>query len=186
MTKLYSPRKKDFREKAKIKEDSTKCKYINKYTKQKCHNNIGIYPEYCKMHTLIINNVYIDKSNISVAGNGLYAGPYGFKKGEVIGIYSNPQSEVSLGELLNRCNDIEKNNCWEYVFCKDGHRKNTKCWDNLDIRSSLMRNINDAHNTNFKNNSYFQVKNNKIYIISSRNIKAKEEIFISYGKDYWN
>jgi len=184
--KLFSPKLKNFRENAKIKIDNSKCEYIDKYTNKRCMNNLDFYPEYCKMHTIIEYNVYIDKSNI-LNGNGLFAGAYGFKKNDIIGIYSNPETKVSLGDLYKRCDNYDKKEkCWEYVFCKIGHKNNTTCWDNLDIRSSLMRNINDAYNTKYRNNSYFMVKNNKVYVIASVNIKPKSEIFINYGKDYWN
>jgi hypothetical protein len=131
---------------------------------------------------MLINNVYIAKSQIEAAGNGLFAGPYGFKRGDVIGKYSYPWNKVKLKTLESRC---RKDKCWSYVFCDEGEDGQTQCWDGLDIRSTLMRNINDAHNSKFKNNSYFDVIDGEVYVIASRNIKPSRELYCSYGKLFW-
>jgi hypothetical protein len=87
-----------------------------------------------------------------------------------------------LGKLEKRCKD---DNCWSYIFCDEGQSSKTKCWDGLDIRSTIIRNINDAHNSKFKNNAYFDIKKGKVYAIASRTIKPHREIFIDYGENYW-
>ena len=61
-----------------------RCTYIDPTTNKRCALKLGLYPRYCELHTMLIQNVYISKSHIKAAGNGLYAGPYGFKKGDVI------------------------------------------------------------------------------------------------------
>jgi hypothetical protein len=137
---------------------------------------------YCELHTMMIDNLYIAKSQIPNAGNGLYAGPYAFKKGDIIGEYSLPWNSVSLGNLTKRC---KTDNCWSYVFCDEGDDDNTKCWDGLDIRSTLIRNINDAHNSGLRNNAYFDVLKGHVYAIASRNIKPFSELLIDYGVSYW-
>lgn len=38
----------------------------------------------------------------------------------------------------------------------------------------------------FRNNSYFDVIDDRCFIIASRKIKAGEEIFVSYTKSYWS
>lgn len=178
-----SPRKKNYATLAQTKSDSkTKCIYIHPDTGKRCTNLLGLYPEYCELHTMMINNVYIGKSNIKKAGNGLFAGPYGFRKGDIIGKYSYTWNKVSLGSLKERCT---RESCWDYVFCNHGESNNTACWDGLDIRSTLMRNINDAHNSGFRNNSYFDIIDNKAYVVASRTIKPHTEIFVTYGKTYW-
>jgi hypothetical protein len=181
--KTPSPKKKDYSKRAQTKADAkSRCTYIHPQTGKRCKNHLGLYPEYCELHTMMIHNVYIAPSQIAQAGNGLYAGPYGFKKGDIIGEYSFPWNEVSLGNLSKRCRN-EK--CWSYVFCDEGEHDNTKCWDGLDIRSTLMRNINDAHKSGFKNNAYFDVIKGHVYAIASRNIKPQKECLISYGRSYW-
>jgi hypothetical protein len=181
--KTPSPENKDFNKLAKTKPDKhSRCTYIDPSTGKRCALKLGLYPRYCELHTMLIENVYISKSNIKAAGNGLYAGPYGFKKGDVIGIYSHPWNKVSLGKLEKRCKD---DHCWSYIFCDQGEGSKTKCWDGLDIKSTIIRNINDAHNSKFRNNAYFDVKKGKVYAIASQTIKPHHEIFIDYGESYW-
>jgi hypothetical protein len=181
--KAPSPKKKNYEKLAKTKPDNeTRCSYIDPTTKRRCCYKLGVYPRFCELHTMLIENVYIAKSNIKQAGNGLFAGPYGFKKGDVIGVYSNSQNQVNLGTLEKRC---KTDHCWSYVFCDEGDSSKTKCWDGLDIKSTVIRNINDAHNSSFRNNAYFDVKNGRVYAIASRTIKPHREIFIDYGENYW-
>lgn len=182
--KSPSPKRKDYEKVALKKDDGhSRCTYIHPDTKKRCKNLLGIYPEYCELHSMMILNVYIARSQIEGAGNGLYVGPYGFKKGDRIGKYSYNWNRVNLKTLYNRCKDDDK--CWSYVFCDRGNADNTKCWDGLDIRSTIIRNINDAHGSQFKNNAYFDVIDGEVYAIASRNIKPHKEIFISYGSNYW-
>lgn len=179
-----SPKRKNYEQKALTKDDNkSRCTFVHPVMGKRCKNKLGLYPEYCHLHTMAIQNVYIDQSQIEQAGNGLYAGPFGFKKGDIIGRYSFPWNEVSLGTLEKRCKD-EK--CWSYIFCNEGDDAKTKCWDGLDIRSTLMRNINDAHKSKHKNNCIFDVKGKEVFVIAAKNIKPKSELFVSYGKDYWN
>lgn len=37
-----------------------------------------------------------------------------------------------------------------------------------------------------KNNSQYVVKKKRVFIEATRNIEAKEEIFVGYGKEYWD
>lgn len=178
--KQISPKRKGYRSRARVKQDKTsKCGYINS-NNSRCKLKLGLYPEYCYLHTMLIDNLYITKSNIKNGGNGLFVGPYGFKKGDIIGKYSYPYNEVSLETLEKRC---RKEKCWDYIFCD---LKKNKCWDGLDLRSTIIRNINDAHNSKFRNNSYFEIQGNNVYAKASRNIKPFSEIFISYGSKYWD
>jgi len=183
--KTPSPKRKNYQKKAQTQGDNfTKCTYIHPTTGKRCKNLLGLYPQFCELHTMMIQNVYISKSQIDGAGNGLFVGPYGFKKGDIIGRYSYPQNEVRLKTLTNRCDD--EKNCWSYTFCEEGMSDNTKCWDALDIRTTVIRNINDAHGSQFKNNAYFSVIGAEVYAIASRRIRPHKEIFINYGKNYWS
>lgn len=181
--KSPSPKRADYRKVAVKKDDHTsRCTYIHPNSGRRCTNLLGLYPEFCKLHTMMVYNLYIDKSNIEAAGNGLFTGPYGFKKGDVIGKYNKPWNSVSMGRIEKRC---KGDNCYSYVFCEDGQDSKTKCWDGLDIRSTLMRNINDAHGSKHRNNAFFDVVKGDVLVIASRDIKGYKEIFVTYGKDYW-
>lgn len=181
--KSPSPKRKDYEQKALRKDDGkSRCTYVHPKNNKRCLNKLGIYPRFCELHTMLIKNLYVAPSQIKNAGNGLYAGPYGFEKDDIIGVYSEPWNQVSLGTLERRC---KHDHCWDYVFCNDGQKPKTKCWDGLDIRSTVVRNANDAHASKFRNNAYFDVVKGKVYVIASRNIKPNSEIFLNYGPSYF-
>jgi len=196
--KSPSPTRHNYYKIAQRKDDKqTKCTYIYSDTGKRCKLKLELYPTYCHLHTMMVENVYIDKSNIPHANNGLFTGPYGFKKGQIIGRYSFEWNRVKLTTLNKRC----KNNpeCWSYILCdnsntskqnpdkkdNDKHKSNVYCWDGLDIRSTLMRNINDARGSNFRNNSCFEMLNDNIYVVATKDIKPFKEIFVNYGRHYW-
>lgn len=179
-----SPKRMDYNSKVTTKDDKvSKCTYIHPDTAKRCRNLLGLYPEYCELHTMMINNVYIAKSQIPNAGNGLYAGPYGFKKNDIIGQYNYPWNAATYGKIERRCSNKK---CWSHVFCEtDDPHNDTKCWDGLDIRSTLMRNINDAHNSGHRNNAIFTISNGNVYVVATRNIRHHQELFVNYGDTYW-
>ncbi len=174
-----SPKRRDYSIRAQTKEDfKSRCTYIHPQTGKRCRNELGMYPEFCELHTMMVYNLYIAPSQIPQGGNGLYVGPYGFKKGDIIGEYSFSWNKVSFNTLNNRCK--EDLNCWDYTLCEQ-----EQCWDGLDIRSTLMRNINDAHGSNFRNNAYFDIIDGHVYVIASRNVKPHRELLVTYGQDFW-
>lgn len=196
-----SPGKKEYEKIALTKSDKkTKCTFINPKTGKHCEKYLGIYPEFCHIHTMLIENLCISKSQIKNAGNGLYAGPFGYSKGEIIGEYSTPFNYAKEGDIYKR-NGKGENGYIEgykpidqsYLFCDAPKRgqsvEMSDCWDSLDIRSTIMRNANDGHNSKFRNNAYFEIKKKKgikhVYIIASKKIKGYEEIYLDYGNDFW-
>jgi len=76
---------------------------------------------------------------------------------------------------------------------KDGYlffiNKN-RCIDAFPTPRFKARYANDAaglsRQKGLKNNSNYEVIDNKCYIVSSRDIKAGEEIFVNYTKEYWD
>jgi len=189
-----SPKRKDYEKKAVRKSDGhSRCTFILPNTNQRCKILLGIYPQFCHLHTMLIENLVISKSKIKNAGNGLFAGPHGFKKGMIIGEYSKPWMEVSAGRLETR--NGKKDTNYSYVYCDEQHRgqkeKDVKCWDGLDARSTIIRNANDAHGSKFKNNAYFDNRkdskgNVHAYMIASKNIGAFQEIYCDYNAEsYW-
>lgn len=177
--KSISPKRSDYFQRAKKRPDNhSRCTYIHNVSGKRCRNLLGLYPRFCELHTMMVENVYIAPSNIKGAGNGLFAGPYGFKKGDIIGEYSKPWNRVSDKTLGKRCDNSK---CLAYVFC-DAHEM---CWDGLDIRSTVIRNINDANGSKFRNNAYFDIIDGHVYAIASRNIKSNFEILITYGSLFW-
>lgn len=184
--KSPSPKRKNYSSKAVTSDDGvSRCTFIHPRTLKRCRNKLGLYPQFCALHTMMIDNIYVAPSQIPNAGNGLYAGPYGFKKGDIIGKYSFSHNEVPIQNLEKRCDNDSSGHCWSYVFCDAEKKGKTKCWDGLDIRSTWLRFANDAHKSTFHNNAYFDVVKGQVYAIASRNIKPKSEILVSYGPDYW-
>lgn len=189
-----------------ILKNDTICDYISPKTFTRCKKSIGKYPRFCSKHTFLIDNLFISKSNIKNANNGLFAGEYGFKKNDIIGIYSNENNTLSYGDVIKMCDKIKNDSCWEYLLCdikdikKDKYNDNTICWDGSNTRSTITRYINDAFNTKYRNNCFFIIKKKRVYtdstkkkykmipvayVIASKTIKPYEEIFVSYGKNYW-
>jgi hypothetical protein len=177
--KSPSPTRYDYNKLAQRTDDKqSRCTYIFPETGKRCKLNLHMYPTYCHLHTMMVENIYIYKSNLPSAGNGLFAGPYGFKKGQIIGKYSYPWNEVDLDTLKKRCKN--KQDCWSYTICNKD-----RCWDGYDVKSTIMRNINDARGSNYKNNSQFEVINGEIYVVATKDIKHDQEIFVYYGRHYW-
>lgn len=194
-----SPKRRDYEKKAVTKPDGhTRCTFIHPQTNKRCKLQLGFYPQYCHVHTMLIDNLFISKSNIKNAGNGLFVGAYPIKKGDIIGEYSMPWNEVKDGQFYSR-NGKDKDGEYKdvnsaYLFCDSKRRgekeKDIQCWDSLDIRSTLMRNANDAHGSKFRNNAYFDVVKDKkgkrhVYVYASRNIKEFSELYLNYGSSYF-
>lgn len=192
--KSPSAKRSDYEKRSIIKSDlHSKCTFVDSNTNKRCKLHLGIYPKYCHIHTILIENLYISESNIKNGGNGLFVGPLGFKKDEIIGEYSYPSMEVKSGRLDIR-NGKGKDVNYNYVLClnkeKNQLEKDILCYDGLDKNSSIIRNANDAHGSTYRNNCYFyQKKLNgkyKVLAVCKRNIKAFSEIFIDYGDSYFN
>lgn len=180
---IPSPRDKNYYDTVLTQSDNISTCGIDK-----CNKKLGLYPKFCFIHTLIKNNMYISKSCIPNIGMGLFAGRKGFKKHDVIGKYSSDNNKITFGELLknNEKNTYERT---KYILCslpkKNQKQKDVMCWDGLDIRSTLLRFINDSYKTNYKNNTYFSIKNDEAYVIASDDIPPFHELYISYGNKYW-
>lgn len=183
-TKKYkspSPKLNNYEKIAKTESDrNSKCTYVSSDTKKRCKNFLGLYPEFCFRHTMLIYNLLIRKSNIPMAKMGLFSGPYTFKKGTIIGKYNTDTNSLKLSTFASRCEKDIK--CHEYVFCDD---RSSTCWDAKDIRSSILRFINDSHGSAFKNNCYFKKIRSDVMVIASRDIDPFSELYINYGDNYW-
>lgn len=65
-----------------------------------------------------------------------------------------------------------------------------RCIDAYPTPQYKARYANDAEGLSqvkgFKNNSDYEIVGDKCFIVSTRDIKAGEEIFVDYSKDYWD
>jgi hypothetical protein len=181
-----SPKRSDYQEIALVKSDKhSRCTYIHPETNKRCKIKLGLYPQFCHLHTMLIDNLYISKSHIVNGGNGLFAGTMGFKEDDIIGEYSQKFNSVKQKRIDNR----SENPNYSYVFCKNPKRgekeEDSQCYDGLDARSTIIRNANDSHGSTFKNNAYFSVKKDHVYMLASKKISPFSEIFCNYGDSYF-
>jgi len=121
--------------------------------------------------------LYVNGSQIKGAGNGLFTAIKIFKD-EIISVFK--------GEILTSF-EIKKrmqNNTDSYfINMVDG-----RIMDSMNVKC-FAKYANDAEGlskSTFKNNSKISLdENDNVCIVATRNIKAGEEIFCSYGKKYW-
>lgn len=76
---------------------------------------------------------------------------------------------------------------------KDGYLfyiNKKRCIDAYNTPQYKARYANDAAGLyrvkGLKNNAVYEIFEDKCYIVATRDIKAGEEIFVSYSKDYWD
>jgi SET domain-containing protein len=123
----------------------------------------------------------IKESQIPSSGMGLWAAKE-FKRGEAIVKYDG---EKITWKECNRRNMAQKGYGCYYLFINK-----RKCVDAQYSTWAQGRYANDAAGLyrieGLRNNSRYEIRKGEAYIIASRNIKAGEEIFVSYGRAYWN
>lgn len=131
---------------------------------------------------MLLKNIFYNNTNfildvrpsqIKNAGNGLFAFEY-IPKETFIGFYD--------GDILSGDNNIT-----DYSF-----QISKKYFiDAKDFPRCYIAMINDAIYSKFINNCEFRitnkkkVENNKICLYTIKDIKKGEELFASYGEDYW-
>jgi SET domain-containing protein len=123
-------------------------------------------------------DLIVKKSKIPGAGKGLFT-KRDIKKGERIVEYLG---EIVTEAELNRRADKD---IYGYSF----YISKKKCIDAYYTPDELARYANDAKGlTKVKgitNNCAYVIYKNSGWISAEKNIKAGEEIFVSYGAEYW-
>jgi SET domain-containing protein len=124
--------------------------------------------------------LYVKKSKLPKAGKGLYTDA-AIAKDEIVCEYEG--EKVTWKECLRRNEAMEGKGA--YFF----HINDRNCVDAQHTLWALGRYANDAAGpskvTGLRNNAKYEVIKGKPYIKATRNIKAGDEIFVSYGKEYW-
>ncbi|MEI6508181.1 MAG: SET domain-containing protein [Bacteroidota bacterium] len=124
--------------------------------------------------------LYVKKSKIPKSGKGLWTS-IDIKKGGVVCEYEG--EKLTWKECLKRNEALEGFGAYYFYITS----KN--CIDAQNTLWSLGRYANDAAGfgriDGLRNNSCYEIRKGKPYIVASRNIKANEEIFVGYGKEYW-
>ena len=160
--------------------------YFSKCKNEHLHQNIivsnkPLFPiqlYYICAHKKIMSKLVVKKSTIPGSGKGLFT-KRDIKKGERIIEY--------LGEIITEaeCNRRAENNFSGYVF----YISKRKCIDAYSDHKALARYANDARGLirikGIKNNCCYEIWKNRGWINAEKNIKAGDEIFVSYGAEYW-
>lgn len=125
--------------------------------------------------------LYIDNSILKGAGKGLFTNSL-IKRGERVVEYTG---DIITWKECERRNEAMKDGIGAYYF----YISAKKCIDAQHHLDSMARYCNDANGftkvVGLKNNARFEIIKNKVYIIASRNLKPGDEIFVAYGREYW-
>jgi SET domain-containing protein len=120
----------------------------------------------------------VKKSQIPGAGKGLYT-KRDFKKGERLIEYTG--EIITEKELDARA----EKDIFGYAF----YISKKKCIDAYYMPEVIARYANDAKGLTrvegLKNNCCYEVWKNRGWIKAEKNIKAGDEILVSYGAEYW-
>ncbi len=126
-------------------------------------------------------SLYIGESTLKGAGKGLFTDTL-IKRGERIVEYTG---DIITWKECERRNNAMKDGIGAYYF----YITAKKCIDAQHHLDSLARYCNDANGftkiPGMKNNARFEIIKGKVYIIASRNLQPGVEIFVPYGKEYW-
>jgi len=120
----------------------------------------------------------VKKSKLPNSGKGLFT-KRDIKKGERIVEY--------LGEIITE-KELDRRaekDIYGYAF----YISKNKCIDAYYTPEALARYANDAKGISrvegVRNNCSYKVWNNRGWISAEKNIKAGDEILVSYGAEYW-
>jgi hypothetical protein len=121
--------------------------------------------------------LYTDLSQITNSGNGLFTS-IDIEKDEIISKF--------IGEILS---DSEAESRAESG--DDDYFMNLPSGEILDCKKThcFAKYANDAEGipSNFKNNSFISMDDDgNVVLVAKRDISVGEEIFVGYGKNYWN
>jgi len=123
------------------------------------------------------NYLYIGLSQIKDSGNGLLT---------AIDIYKDEVISLFKGEILTDSIALLRSGKGKdkyFIKMVDG-----RILDSMNVKC-FAKYANDATGfsiSDFKNNSKIALnERNEVCLIATRNIKKGEEIFCSYGKEYW-
>ena len=124
----------------------------------------------------------VKKSYLPGAGKGLFT-TKPIKKGDAILEY---EGEIITWAECERRNAAKPGDqIGGYFF----HVNKRKCIDAEPTLWAKARYANDAGGVvrleGVRNNCCYEIRKGTPYIVASRNLKAGEEIFVSYGRGYW-
>jgi SET domain-containing protein len=123
--------------------------------------------------------LFVKKSTLPKSGKGLFT-KKPIKKGEDVIEYKG--DVIPWSECLKR-EEKGKGDYFMYVSSKN-------CIDARPTRQHIARYANDAKGyakvDGLTNNSFYETRGNRVFIVARKNIPADSEIFVGYGKPYWD
>ena len=121
----------------------------------------------------------IKKSTLPQAGKGLFTTKPILKNEKII---EYKGEIIDWKEYENRVKEDRDG----YLF----YINRKRCIDAFNTPQHKARYANDASGLSrvkgLKNNAEYEIFGDKCFIVATRNIKAGEEILVSYSKDYWD
>ena len=121
----------------------------------------------------------VKKSTLPNSGKGLFT-LKDIRKDQIVCEY---EGELITWAEATKRNDKDKGGYVYYITAK-------ACIDAFKYKKTYGRYANDAAGltrvAGLRNNSTYHEVKNRVYIKATRNIPAGSEIFVSYGRSYWN
>jgi hypothetical protein len=145
----------------------------NTLKEQRCRKRTA-HTQKCWIHLSRQDNLRIKPSNIPNAGKGLFAWKKPIARNTLISKYTG--RKLSKKELDQKYGKGRA----DYAICNQRGR----CVDSTYTTDAAARFVNDSKGTSFGNNS--KINGKQIFKLkATRAIPANNEIFTSYGREYW-
>ena len=156
----------------------SKCSYVTPLLAP-C-GKMSVVGPYCPAHAAVVHGVAVRPSRIPHAGWGLFATRQFYAPMTVVEYTGErlTQAMVDLryGRALYDFGPFCVTVCRDVILDSAGQR-------------CLAAYINDAHESTFHNNTRWSVKYEgeipHLRLLATTDIKIDDEIFVAYGKDYW-
>jgi uncharacterized protein len=126
---------------------------------------------------LLEKQLVVKRSTIPGSGKGLFTKQFIAKETRIV----EYKGKITTWKIIKESPVFNG-----YVFYINRNR----VIDAMNYKKAFGRFANDAKGITkikgLKNNCRYEVEGNKVFIIAAINIDAGNEIFVSYGKDYWD
>jgi hypothetical protein len=151
--------------------------------------HINIFSDHINESKKESDDLIVKTSTIPNSGNGLFA-KRDFKKGEIIAYFTGKLIDNDKFDLLKKHFSGYPINHFGGTrghYLIDLGDKTLDTYDS-DCLAKYANDIEGPAKTNKQNNStiFSSKKRKSAYICATHNIKAGDEIFVSYGKEYWD
>ena len=145
----------------------------NTLKEQRCRKRTA-HTQKCWIHLSRQDNLRIKPSNIPNAGKGLFAWKKPIPRDTLISKYTG--RKLSKKELDQKYGKGRA----DYAICN----RRGRCVDSTYTTDAAARFVNDSKGTSFGNNS--KINGKQVFKLkATRTIPANNEIFTSYGREYW-